>query len=297
MCDGALPRITWEYNYGIDVLFYALREISYHDSPFDSGVAQTFVKCSPLLQVILKGSPLECALSDILCLPQGESLVKILTHYCSLPRKDVNMFEPICNHYVEKEKEKLFFLDKVTQKKWPEKPFEVYILSKEAGKSFSVGRTSSLFERTFFIPFHKEKAFVNSLTHELIHFKINNIFEEDSFTSSYQRVIAQEVAVRLVDMYVNRAIKRSENIFFKKVEMAALGHLPLFLSCLNDTKGFMEGSLSPDDMRRIGSIIEQKCNSLQQKDITLSITRLLLEKPQLIRSLFFGTIKQIIHFG
>ena len=291
MCERTLPQIKWKYNYGIDVLFYAIREVTYSNAPVDFDVSQ-FVNYSTILQMILKESSFENALTDILCLPQGEKLVNVLIEFCRLPKKDIVMFESACSHYLMKEKEKLLLLNRIMSRKWPAQPFEVYILSREAGQ-FNVGRTSPVFERTFFIPFQKRETFTDSVTHELIHFMIDTIFEKDLFTDLYQRIIAQEVVVRLLDIHLNKALGRNENIFYKKIEMAALGYLSLFLSCLDETEDLMKKTLEPDDIKRVGSMIAEKCNTIRQKDINLSIPRILFENPCLIKNLLFDTVQYI----
>lgn len=66
MYEGTLPRIEWKYNYGIDVLFSALREISYNkDSPPRTKALQRVADCSTVLELILKKSLFRNALVDI----------------------------------------------------------------------------------------------------------------------------------------------------------------------------------------------------------------------------------------
>lgn len=224
MCEKTLPRIEWKYNYGLDILFNVLLRIKYCNSFFDMKTSHLFISYGEILQMILKKFPLKYALQEISQLPQGEKLVTVLTHFCNLPRKDMSVIESVCASYFIKEKEKLLLLDTLTQRDWPRQPFVVYLFSVKRGQSFVVGETSAIFENTFFIPFQKKKPFMDSVTHELIHFKVADIFE-DTLLSKYQRFIAQEVAVRLLDIYLNREIGRNENIFLKKVEIAALGEL------------------------------------------------------------------------
>jgi hypothetical protein len=290
MYEGTLPRMEWKYNYGIDVLFSALKKSRATRTPRTKAL-QRVADYSTVLELILKESPFRNALADIQGLPHGEELVNELVQFCTLPRKDIALFESVYSHYLINEKEKLLLLDRTIQREWPIQPFEVYFLSGRAGQVFNVGRTSFVSERTFFIPFRKRKAFMDSVTHELIHFKVNNIFKKDLFSNPYQRFIAQEVAVRVLDVYLNRVLDRKENISYKKIEMAALGCLPLFLCCLNEIGTLMKGDMKPDEIRKIRSIITQKCHMMCRKDVTLSLTCLLFENPRLLKDILLDTIQ------
>lgn len=284
MCERTLPEIEWKYRYGLDVLFHAVHEIKYcGNSPVDVENSQLFVHYSTVLQPILKRLPFKDALQEISQLPQGEILVRVLTYFCDLPREDMSKVEPVCVCYYAKEKEKLLMLDKIAQREWPRQPFEVYILSVKAGQSFIVGRTSSIFENVFFIPFQK-KSFMDSVTHELIHFKIADMVE-NLFTDAYQKIIAQEVAVRLLDIYLNKKIGRHDNIFYKKVEMAALGELSVFVSCLKKIEEIK--ALESVDIEMIKSVVAERCCITRKKEINLNLSSIFIKNPSLIKDFFW----------
>ena len=210
-----------------------------------------FVSYSTVLEVILKKLPFTCALQDICSLPQGETLLDIFQHFCNFPSANISAFNHVCVDYYKKEKKKLLLLDEGITQPWPPFPFEVYILTVK-NQSFAVGKTSSISDNTFFIPFKGEKSFINSVTHELIHFKISHSFD-NVFLHSCQKVIAQEIAVRLIDIHLNNRIKRAESLSYKTLEMAALGYFSPFKSCLKKSKDFI--NMDEMDLKMIKSTL------------------------------------------
>lgn len=148
MCKKVLPRIEWKYNYGIDVLFNALRNLKYGNTSIDREKLDLFVSYSTVLEVILRKLPFTCALQDICSLPQGETLLDIFQHFCNFPSTNISAFNHVCADYYKKEKKKLLLLDEGITQPWPPFPFEVYILTVR-NQSFAVGKTSSISDNIY----------------------------------------------------------------------------------------------------------------------------------------------------